>query len=131
MLHPDALKMLYFINFINTESDRNPDTRPLSEIARSTIFKAHPDGLCISANAAGQDVDDALIASVKQAAPEVAVLCQYRLPGRIPSPGSCPKFGFNRYVSTTQLKITEFSVFFNFIILLIIILLTFLQPAPQ
>ena len=39
MLHPDALKMLCFIN---TESDRNPDTRPLSEIARSTIFKAHP-----------------------------------------------------------------------------------------
>lgn len=75
MLHPDALKMLYFINFINTESDRNPDTRPLSEIARSTIFKAHPDGLCISANAAGQDVDDALIAGVKQAAPEAAVLC--------------------------------------------------------
>lgn len=75
MLRPDALKMLYFINFINTESDRNPDTRPLSEIARSTIFKAHPDGLCISANAAGQYVDDALIASVKQAAPEAEVLC--------------------------------------------------------
>lgn len=75
MLRPDALKMLYFINFINTESDRNPDTRPLSEIARSAIFKAHPDGLCISANAAGQDVDDALIAGVKQAAPEAAVLC--------------------------------------------------------
>lgn len=53
MLHPGALKMLYFIN---PESDRNPDTRPLSEIARSMIFKTHPDGLCISANAAGQDV---------------------------------------------------------------------------
>ena len=72
MLHPGALKMLYFIN---PESDRNPDTRPLSEIARSMIFKTHPDGLCISANAAGQDVDDALIARVKQAAPEAAVLC--------------------------------------------------------
>ena len=72
MLHPDALKMLCFIN---PESDRNPDTRPLSETAYSAIFKAHPDGLCISANAAGQDVDDALIASAKQAAPEVAVLC--------------------------------------------------------
>lgn len=72
MLHPDALKMLCFIN---PESDRNPDTRPLSEIARSAIFKAHPDGLCISADAAGQDVGDALIAGVKQAAPEAAVLC--------------------------------------------------------
>lgn len=71
-LHLDDLKMLYFIN---PESDRNLDTRPLADIARSTIFKAHPDGLCISANAAGQDVDDALIASVKQANPEIVVLC--------------------------------------------------------
>ena len=70
-LHLDSLKMLYFIN---PESDRNLDTRPLADIAKSTIFKAHPDGLCISANAAGQDVDDALIASVKEAAPEVVVL---------------------------------------------------------
>lgn len=71
-LYLDKLKMLYFIN---PESDRNLDTRPLADIARSAIFKAHPDGLCISANAAGQDVDDALIASVKEANPEVAVLC--------------------------------------------------------
>ena len=71
-LHLDDLKMLYFIN---PESDRNLDTRPLADIARSTIFKAHPDGLCISANAAGQDVDDALIASVKEIAPNVVVLC--------------------------------------------------------
>ena len=71
-LHLDNLKMLYFIN---PESDQNLDTRPLADIAKSTIFKAHPDGLCISANAAGQDVDDALIESVKQANPEVVVLC--------------------------------------------------------
>ena len=70
-LHLDNLKMLYFIN---PESDRNLDTRPLADIAKSTIFKAHPDGLCISANAAGQDVDDALITSVKEANPEVVVL---------------------------------------------------------
>lgn len=71
-LHLDGLRMLYFIN---PESDRNLDTRPLSDIAKSTIFKAHPDGLCISANAAGQDVDEELISSVKRCAPEVAVLC--------------------------------------------------------
>lgn len=71
-LHLDDLKMLYFIN---PESDRNLDTRALVDIAKSTIFKAHPDGLCISANAAGQDVDDELIASVKQGAPDVVVLC--------------------------------------------------------
>ena len=71
-LHLDDLKMLYFIN---PESDRNLDTSPLADIAKSTIFKAHPDGLCISANAAGQDVDEALIAGVKKAAPDMAVLC--------------------------------------------------------
>lgn len=66
------LRMLYFIN---PESDRNLDTRPLADIAKSTIFKAHPDGLCISASAAGQDVDDQLIDQVKTAAPDVVVLC--------------------------------------------------------
>lgn len=71
-LHLENLKMLYFIN---PESDRNLDTRPLADIAASTIFKSHPDGLCISANAAGQDVDDELIASVKARAPEMVVLC--------------------------------------------------------
>lgn len=68
----DNLKMLYFIN---PESDRNLDLRPLQEIAASTIFKVHPDGLCISANAAGQDVDEELITAVKSRNPEVAVLC--------------------------------------------------------
>lgn len=31
MLHPDALKMLCFIN---PESDRNPDTRPVHQCQR-------------------------------------------------------------------------------------------------
>lgn len=70
-LHLDDLRMLYFIN---PESDCNLDTRPLADIAASTIFKVHPDGLCISANAAGADVDSDLIASVKAMNPEVAVL---------------------------------------------------------
>ena len=63
--------MLYFIN---PESDRNLDDRPLADIASSTIFKVHPDGLCVSADAAGADVDSTLIASVKRRNPEVAVL---------------------------------------------------------
>lgn len=71
-LHLDELKMLYFIN---PESDRNLDTRPLADIASSTIFKAHPGGLCISASAAGQDVDEELMAAVKKKNPEVVVLC--------------------------------------------------------
>ncbi len=64
MLHLDALKTLHFIN---SKSGRTLDARPLSEIAHSTIFKAHLDDLFISANAVGQNMDDALIASVKQA----------------------------------------------------------------
>jgi len=71
-LHLQGLRMLYFIN---PESDRAMDPRPLADIAASTIFKAHPDGLCISANAAGQDVDEDLMASVKKKNPEVVVLC--------------------------------------------------------
>lgn len=71
-LHLEQLKMLYFIN---PESDRNLDTRPLADIANTTISKASPDGLCISANAAGQDVDDKLIASVKEKNKDVVVLC--------------------------------------------------------
>ena len=71
-LHLQKLRMLYFIN---PESDRAMDPRPLADIASSTIFKAHPDGLCISANAAGLDVDEELMASVKKKNPEVVVLC--------------------------------------------------------
>ncbi len=68
----DGLKMLYFIN---PESDRNLDPRPLAEIAASTMAKAMPDGLCVSAGAAGLDVDEDLIASVKAANPDVVVIC--------------------------------------------------------
>jgi membrane complex biogenesis BtpA family protein len=68
----DNLKMVYFIN---PESDRNLDTRSLEEIAKSVIFKAHPEGFCISASAAGQDVDDRLIQAVKKNALDVAVFC--------------------------------------------------------
>jgi membrane complex biogenesis BtpA family protein len=71
-LHLDGLKMLYFIN---PESDRNLDPRPLADIAKSVIFKARPDGLCISASAAGQEVDDELMHSVKTGAPNVVILC--------------------------------------------------------
>lgn len=70
-LHLDHLRMLYFIN---PESDSNLDPRTTADIASSTIFKVHPDGLCISASAAGSEVDSHLIASVKAKNPEVAVI---------------------------------------------------------
>ncbi len=71
-LHLDNLKMLYFIN---PESDKNLDIRSVEEIATSTIFKSHPDGLCISAKAAGKDVSDELIKSVKLANPNAFIIC--------------------------------------------------------
>ena len=55
-------------------SDINLDTRELAEIAKSTVFKTGADGLCISASAAGQDVNETLIRSVKDACPNIAVL---------------------------------------------------------
>jgi uncharacterized protein len=71
-LHLDELKMIYFIN---PESDINLDKRGLGQIAKSLIFKTHADGFCISASAAGQEVEDELIAEVKADSPEIAVLC--------------------------------------------------------
>ena len=71
-LHLDKLRMLYFIN---PESDKNLDTRELSEIANSTIFKAHPDGLCVSAKAAGKDVSNTLIERLKADLPNSIIFC--------------------------------------------------------
>jgi len=71
-LHLDNLKMLYFLN---PESDVSLDHRKLSDIAKSLIFKARPDGLCISASAAGQEVSSELMTTVKNVAPDVVVLC--------------------------------------------------------
>lgn len=68
----DNLRMLYFLN---PESDMNLDTRKISDIAKSLIFKAAPDGLCISASAAGQEVSDDLMTQVKRVSNHVAVFC--------------------------------------------------------
>jgi membrane complex biogenesis BtpA family protein len=66
----EDLKMLYFLN---PESDVNLDTRKLPEIAKSLMFKAAPDALCVSGSASGQGVTDELLASVKQAVPDSLV----------------------------------------------------------
>ncbi len=69
----DDLRMFYFLN---PESDRNLDTRALSDIAKSLSFKAGADAFCISANAAGEDVNAQLMASVREAVKsDVAVVC--------------------------------------------------------
>ena len=66
----DDLKMMYFLN---PESDVNLDTRSVPDIAKSLVFKASPDGLCISGSAAGKGVDNELLAQVKTAVPDVVV----------------------------------------------------------
>lgn len=69
-LHLHDLKMLYFLN---PESDMNLDIRKLPEIAKSLAFKAKPDGYCVSADAAGAEVDSNLIKSVREVMDDVAV----------------------------------------------------------
>lgn len=66
----DDLKMLYFLN---PESDVNLDTRELTRIARSLVFKTEAEALCISGSAAGQGVNNDLLAQVKEAVPETVV----------------------------------------------------------
>lgn len=68
----DNLKMLYFLN---PESDINLDTRSLPDIAKSIIFKAKPDGLCVSASSAGSEVNSELMLSIKKVSNETAVIC--------------------------------------------------------
>lgn len=71
-LHLDDLKMLYFLN---PESDKNLDVRALKDIARSLTFKARPDGFCISASAAGDEVNSDLMKSVKTVSKDIVVVC--------------------------------------------------------
>lgn len=72
-LHLDDLRMFYFLN---PESDRNLDPRPLPDIARSLVFKAAPDAFCISANAAGEDVNAQLMQSVRAVIrSDTAIVC--------------------------------------------------------
>lgn len=72
-LHLDDLRMFYFLN---PESDRNLDTRPLPDIAKSLVFKAAPDAFCVSANAAGEDVNTPLMESVRAVIrSDTAIVC--------------------------------------------------------
>lgn len=67
------LPMFYFLN---PESDMSLDTRPLPAVAKSLVFTARPHALCISANAAGADVNEVVMAQVKEAVGDsAAVVC--------------------------------------------------------
>ncbi len=47
--------------------------RKVEEIARSTVFNARPDGLCVSGITAGQETSAALLERVKKAVPDTPV----------------------------------------------------------
>ena len=67
----DDLKMLYFIN---NESDEYIVERELIDIAKSTIFDAHPDAFLIMGQYAGQDADSGSITQIRESI-DVPVLC--------------------------------------------------------
>ena len=71
-LGSEHIRMLYFLN---PEADKNLNDRPYDLQARSLIFEAIPDGLCVSADGAGMDVNDSLLKKVKSVSPDTAVFC--------------------------------------------------------
>lgn len=70
-LYREDLKMLYFVN---PESDLNLDSRELPKIAKSLVFKTGAEGLCVSANSAGESVDTNLLKAVKNTVPNTVVV---------------------------------------------------------
>lgn len=48
-------------------------TRSIKEIAKSTVFNAHPDGLCISGLTAGESASANILSEVKETVGDVAV----------------------------------------------------------
>lgn len=50
-------------------------SRTSVDIARSTVFNNRPDALCVSGLTAGAETDTQLMAQIKKAVPDTAVLC--------------------------------------------------------
>ncbi len=48
--------------------------RDVMEIARSTVFNAHPDALCISALTAGMEINTQILQRIKETVPDTVVL---------------------------------------------------------
>ena len=70
-LAPD-LRMLY--NIVPEAASYLGNRDPV-DIARTTVFNNAPDALCVSGLTAGADTDTQLLARVKAAVPDTAVLC--------------------------------------------------------
>lgn len=66
----DDLLMFYMIN---AESDGDLSGRSLEVIARATVFKCQPAGLCMSGIHAGEDADTSLLQRIRDAVPGTPV----------------------------------------------------------
>ncbi len=66
----DQVRLLF--NIV-PESARYLGERDIASIARSTVFTAHPDALCVSGLTAGMETDAQILHTVKQAVPGTAV----------------------------------------------------------
>ena len=66
----DDLMMFYMIN---AESDGDLSQRSLDVIAKATVFKCHPEGICMSGIHAGHDADTSLLQEIRDAVPGTPV----------------------------------------------------------
>jgi len=66
------LKLMY--NIV-PEAARYLADRSVEEIARTTVFNACPDVLCVSGMTAGSETDTQILTRVKNAVPDTAVFC--------------------------------------------------------
>lgn len=66
----DDLLMFYMIN---AESDADLSGRKLDVIAKATVFKCKPDGLCMSGIHAGHDADTSFLQEIRDAVPGTPV----------------------------------------------------------
>lgn len=69
-VHGENVKLLF--NIV-PESAAYLGDRDVVEIARSTVFNANPDGLCVSGLTAGAETDASVLRKVKNAVPDVPV----------------------------------------------------------
>ncbi|HCE61636.1 MAG TPA: SgcQ protein [Clostridiales bacterium] len=70
-LRLDDLLMFYMIN---AESDGDLSGRPLDVIAKATVFKCHPQGLCMSGIHAGLEAGSSDLQKIRDAVPGTPVL---------------------------------------------------------
>ena len=69
-IHGEGVRLL--LNIV-PESAAYLAERKIEDIAKSTVFNAKPDALCVSGITAGQETDSTILKRVKQAVPDTMV----------------------------------------------------------